>query len=140
MKKTIPSSLAAGALLLAAVAGCSNNPIPPPDPKGKDIVVGAVVAAATSAEKEPGIRTYKVVHVDDYPEPVGYNYHLIAYDPKAPSFEQAREIRQRGHMKVVMPHFEVRAVDFLKRDHRVIAVEPVTAEELAPYERARKIK
>lgn len=117
-------------------AGCT-KPIPPPDPQGKDIVAGAVVAAVTKAEKEPGIRTYKVVHVDDYPQPIGFNYHLIAYDPKAPTFDDARDIRARGGMKVVMPHFEVRAVDFLPRDHRVIAVEPITAEERAPYEKAR---
>lgn len=124
---------AAGALLM----GCGNKPIPPPDPRGKDIVEGAVVAAVTTAEKEPGIRTYKVVHVDDYPEPVGYQYHLIAYDPKAATFEEAREIRGQAPMKIVMPHLEVRAVDFLKRDHRVIAKEPVTAEERAPYEKSR---
>jgi hypothetical protein len=127
-------------LALAAVsalgAGC-NDKIPPPDPKGKDIVAGAVVAAATSAEPTPGIRVYKVIHVDDYPEPVGFNYHLVAYDPKASTFEEARDLRFRGGMKVVLPHFEVRAVDFLARDHRVIGNEPVTNEERAAYENAR---
>jgi len=120
----------------ALAAGC-NDKIPAPDPKGKDIVAGAVVAAVTSAEPTPGIRVYKVVHVDDYPEPVGYNYHLIAYDPKASTFEEARDIRFRGKMKVVLPHFEVRAADFLPRDHRVIGVEPVTPEERAAYEKSR---
>ena len=126
------------ALTAASTLGTAcNKPIPPPDPKGKDIVAGAVVAAVTTAEKEPGIRTYKVVHVDDYPEPVGYNYHLIAYDPKAKTFEEARELRERGVMTVVLPHFEVRAMDFLPRDHRVIAIEPVSDQERAPYEKAR---
>ncbi|MFT3766229.1 MAG: hypothetical protein QM820_12055 [Minicystis sp.] len=122
---------------MTALSAACNKPIPAPDPKGKDIVEGAVVAAVTTAEKEPGIRTYKVVHVDDYPEPVGHNYHLIAYEPKTQTFEDARDLRGRGVMKVVMPHFEVRAVDFLARDHRVIAVETVSEEERAPYEKAR---
>jgi hypothetical protein len=126
------TTLALGLLLAAC-----NKPLPPPDPNGKDIVEGAVVAAVTTAEKEPGVRTYKVVHVDDYPEPIGHNYHLIAYDPKASSFEEARDIRARGSMKVVMGHVEVRAFDFLKRDHRVIAKEAVTNEERAPYEKSR---
>ncbi|APR74949.1 Hypothetical protein A7982_00295 [Minicystis rosea] len=126
-------ALAVTSVLLPAC----NKPIPPPDPKGKDIVAGAVVAAVTTAEKEPGIRTYKVIHVDDYPEPVGHNYHLIAYDPKAKTFEEARELRWRGVMTVVLPHFEVRAVDFLPRDHRVLGVEPLSDQERSAYEKAR---
>jgi hypothetical protein len=132
-RRNFLTTLALGFVL----AACSKKPIPPPDPNGKDIVAGAVVAAVTMAEKEPGVRTYKVVHVDDYPEPIGYNYHLIAYDPKAATFEEARDVRARGPMKVVLAHLEVRAVDFLKRDHRVIANEPVTAEERAAYEKSR---
>jgi hypothetical protein len=132
MARTIPLLL----VLALAATGC-DKPIPAPDPDGKDIVAGAVVAAFTLSEKEPGVRTYKVVHVDDYPQPVGYNYHLIAYDPKAPTFEDARDLRGRGVLKVLMPHLEVRAADFLPRNHRVIGVEPVTPEERAPYERAR---
>jgi hypothetical protein len=134
---TLRTAWAAIAIATALSAGCKGDTIPPPDPKGKDIVAGAVVAAATSAEPTPGLRIYKVLHVDDYPEPIGYNYHLAAYDPKAKTFEEAREIRRRGKMKVVLGHLEVRAVDFLKRDHRVIAKEPLTEAELAPYEKAR---
>lgn len=128
------------ALLLALAVGCKAEPIPASDPKGKDLVAGAVVAAATSAEATPGIRTYKILHVDDYPDPIGFNLHLAAYDPKAPTFEDARETRRRGGMKTVNPHFEVRLVDFLGRDHRVLAVEPLTEAELAPYVKARDHK
>lgn len=130
-------TLVALAALAILGSSCKDDPIPPADPKGKDIVAGAVVAAATTSERTPGLRIYKVVHVDDYPEPIGYNYHLIAYDPKAPTFEQARELRRRGGMTVVNSHVEVRAVDFLPRDHRVIAKETVSAEERAAYEKAR---
>lgn len=134
---TLRTAWAVLAIAGATVTGCKGDAIPAPDPKGKDIVAGAVIAAVTSAEPTPGIRTYKVLHVDDYPEPIGYNYHLAAYDPKAATFEQAREIRRRGKMTVVLGHLEVRAVDFLKRDHRVIAKEALTEAELAPYEKAR---
>lgn len=121
----------------ALTSGC-DNPIPPPDPQGKDMVVGAVVAAVTQGESTPGIRTYKVLHVDDYPEPIGWELHLAAYDPKASTFEEARATRRRGGMKVVLPHFEVHASDFLKRDHRVIAIEPLTDAELAAYNASRR--
>src|SRR6185312_3811304 len=78
------TTLAALLLGLVAAVGCKAEPLPAPDPRGKDLVAGAVVAAATSAETTPGIRTYKILHVDDYPDPIGYNLHLAAYDPKAP--------------------------------------------------------
>ena len=45
------------------------------DPAGKDIVEGAVIAAQ---EAVGGVRLYKVTHVDDYPDPIGYEYHMIA--------------------------------------------------------------
>ncbi len=96
-----------------------------------------MVAAVTSGETTPGIRTYKILHVDDYPQPIGYNIHFAAYDPKADTYEDAAERWKRGGMKVVSAHFEVRMVDFLTRDHRVLVKEPLTAEELAPYLRAR---
>src|SRR5689334_16689208 len=91
----------------AALGACRGEPLPPPDPKGKDLVEGAVVAAVTTAEKTPGIRTYKILHVDDYPDPVGYNLHLAAYDPKAATFEEAAAQRKRGGMTMVMKHLEV---------------------------------
>jgi hypothetical protein len=132
------------ALLLATTSalamGCKSEPIPAADPKGKDLVAGAVVAATTSAETTPGIRVYKILHVDDYPDPIGFNLHLAAYDPKAPTFEDAREVRRRGGMKMVNAHFEVRLADFLPRDHRVVAIEPLTEAELAPYIKARDHK
>ena len=135
---TLRTTWAALAIAGLFAIGCKGDAIPAPDAKGKDIVAGAIVAAVTSSEPTPGIRTYKVLHVDDYPEPVGFNYHLAAYDPKAPTFEEAREVRRRGGMKVVLAHFEVRAVDFLRRDHRVIGSEPVTDAERAAYEKSKR--
>ena len=79
------------ALAALAVAACNSAPPVPTssDPDGKDLVEGAVVAATESAG---GVRLYKIVHVDDLPEPLGYEYHLIAYDPKAGSFEEAARL------------------------------------------------
>jgi hypothetical protein len=128
------------ALALALSACGKAEPLAAPDPTGHDLVEGAVVAAATSAESTPGMRTYKIVHVDDYPNPVGWELHMIVYDPKAPTFEEAARIRKdKGSkgMTVVSPHIEVRLSDFMPRDHRVIAKEPVSDEEKAAYLAAR---
>lgn len=130
------------ALLLATTAAlpaCSRDvPVPSAsDPQGKDLVEGAVVAAA---ESTGGIRLYKIVHVDDYPEPAGPEYHMIAYDPKTQTFQEAANLwkHRRGDVKVALDHIFVRMVGFLPRDHRVLFVEPVTDEEKAPYLKARR--
>ena len=142
--KTSSLALAAAALLGASLAACgksdpaSNVNVPPvpasSDPEGKDLVEGAIVAAE---EKAGGLRLYKIVHVDDYPDPIGWEYHLIAYDPKAVTFEEAARIWANHQTKVAMAHLEVRQVHFLPRNHRVLAVEPVTDAERAAYLKAR---
>jgi hypothetical protein len=135
-----PTRLVLALAAATALGACRGEPLPAPDPRGKDLVEGAVVAAVTTGEKTAGVRTYKVLHVDDYPEPIGYNLHLVAYDPKAPTFDEAAAQRKRGGMTVVMKHFEVRLIDFIGRDHRVIARELLTDEELKPYADARDHK
>jgi hypothetical protein len=138
--RTTVATLAALALSTSLGLGCKDKPLPAPDPDGKDLIAGAVVAAVTKAEATPGIRTYKILHVDDYPKPLGYSLHLAAYDPKADTFEAAVERRRLGGMTVVNGHFEVRMADWLKRDYRIIAQEPLTEAELAPYIKARDHK
>ncbi len=120
------------ALAALAVAACNSAPPVPTssDPDGKDLVEGAVVAATESAG---GVRLYKIVHVDDLPEPLGYEYHLIAYDPKAGSFEEAARLWASPSRTIAIPHIEVRKMHFMPRDHRVLKVEPVSDAELAPY-------
>jgi hypothetical protein len=108
-----------------ALGACKEKPLPPPDPQGKDLVPGAIVAAVTTGEPTPGIRTYKIIHAIDLPPPMGQRLDLTAYDPKAPSFEDAARAWKAGGMQVVMEHVEVQTPVFLKRDHRVLAVEPV---------------
>jgi len=124
----------------AATSACgkggagSDQAIPPipasSDPAGKDIVEGAVIAAR---EKAGGIRLYKVTHVDDYPPPMGYEYHLIAYGPLSDSFENAAAMWRKREAKKVFDHLDVREVHFLPRDHRILFVEPLTDEERATY-------
>lgn len=134
-------SMMLAASLLAAGCGKGEDPavhVPATsDPAGKDLVAGAVVAAV---ESTGGVRLLKIIHVDDYPEPIGYELHFIGYDPKGKTFEEAAKIWQRRNLSVVNNHFEVRLFEFMKRDHRVIAVEPVTDAEREPYLKAKNIQ
>ncbi|MDI3287888.1 hypothetical protein [Polyangium sp. 15x6] len=126
-------------MALGSVAACNRDVSVPAssDPNGKDLVEGAVVAAA---ESSGGIRLYKIVHVDDYPEPAGPEYHMIAYNPKVPTFQDAANLwkHKRSEVTVALDHIFVRLVSFGKRDHRVLFVEPVTDEEKAPYLKAKR--
>lgn len=127
-------AVCAGTLLFAPACDRGAPPVPAAsDPTGKDLVVGAVVAAA---ERSGGIRLYKIIEVEDLPPPFGRELHMIAYDPKVATFEEAAALRRKGGMKVAMDHMTVRVVNFLPRDHRVIANEPVSDEERAPYLRS----
>jgi len=132
------ATLIALCLALAGAPACHRDaPVPAAsDPDGKDLVKGAVVAAA---ESSGGIRLYKIVHVDDYPEPAGPEYHMIAYDPKVVTFQDAANLwkYKRGDVKVAMDHIFVRLVHFGKRDHRVLIVEDVSDEEAKPYLKTR---
>jgi hypothetical protein len=104
------------------------------DPAGKDLVEGAVVAAR---EGTGGIRLYKITHVDEMPEPLGHEYHMIAYDPKSDSFEQAAKTWKKHETKVIFEHLVVRDIHFIPRDHRVVFVEPLTDAERDTYIRSR---
>src|SRR5262245_58023062 len=135
-------TLSPALLLVPVLSGCgrsstSDAPAIPAssDPEGKDLVEGAVVAAQ---EKSGGYRLYKIVHVDDYPDPIGYAYHFIAYAPKGTSLADAAKLWKQGAVHVELDHIEVRQVDFMPRDHRVIAVEKVTEAEIAPYNKVRR--
>jgi hypothetical protein len=125
--------------LSGAAVGCHRDaPVPTSsDPEGKDLVEGAVVAAV---ESSGGVRLYKIVHADDYPNPAGPEYHMIAYDPKAATFQDAANLWKfrRKDTKIALDHILVRMVNFIKRDHRVLNVEPVTDEEKQPYLKSRR--
>lgn len=133
----LAAALIAGGLLLGPA--CEEPPPPVPassDPEGKDLVKGAVVAAA---ESSGGIRLYKIVHVDDFPPPIGTELHMIAYDPKVSSFQDAALLWKRKQgIQVALEHVHVQLQPFLQRDHRALFVEPVTEEELAPYKKSKR--
>ncbi|WP_437488334.1 hypothetical protein WME75_08540 [Sorangium sp. So ce1014] len=131
----LAAAVCAGTLTLAPA--CNRAPPVPEtsDPTGKDLVVGAVVAAT---EKAGGIRIYKIVEVEDLPPPFGRDLHMIAYDPKVQTFQEAAELRRKGELTVAMDHLMVRLVNFMPRDHRVISNEPVSDDERAPYLRSVK--
>jgi hypothetical protein len=132
----LAAALVFGALLLAPACDKGAPPVPASsDPTGKDLVVGAIVGAV---EKGGGIRLYKIVHVDELPDPFGPDLHMIAYKPKAQTFEEAAELRRKGGLQIEMAHLMVRLVNFMPRDHRVLAVEPVTDAERAPYLKSRE--
>ncbi|HRI69910.1 MAG TPA: hypothetical protein PK156_37030 [Polyangium sp.] len=125
--------------LASAAVGCNRDaPVPASsDPEGKDLVEGAIVAAV---ESSGGVRLYKIIHADDYPDPAGPEYHMIAYKPKAITFQDAANLWafRRKEVSIELNHILVRLVNFGKRDHRVLAVEPVTEEEKAPYLKNRR--
>jgi hypothetical protein len=91
-------------------------------------------------EPSGAVRLYKVTHVDDYPLPVDYLFHLIVYEPTAPSFEAARALWARGDAKVLKPNIQVRRPDWAKRSYRVVKVESLTTAERDTYESAQRAK
>lgn len=108
------------------------------DANGADLVEGAVIAAVETNGVGAGTtRLLKIVHVDDFPLPLDYEFHMIAYEPKGNTWEECARLWRDKKVKIIQDHFIVRKVDFMTRDYRVIAVEPVTPEEKAPYDKAR---
>lgn len=129
-------ALVALTALASGLSACKEPPLPMPAPDGKDIVAGAVLAAT---ESSGGIRLYKVVHVDDFPQPIGFEYHLIAFEPKAADWESVRPLwrQKKQKLTVFKDHVLVRKLNWLKRDYRVVTVEPVTPDDKVGYERDR---
>ena len=127
LRTTPAAHVALAALAALALGACKDRPLPAPDPRGDNLVPGAIVAAVTTSEPTPGVRTYRVVRVMELPPPMGRRLDLTAYDPKAPTFEDAARAWKAGGMQVVMQHVEVQLPIFLTRDHRVLTVEPAAA-------------
>lgn len=96
------------------------------DPEGRDLVEGAVIAAE---EKDGGVRLYKLTKINWFPDPVGEELVMIAYQPKAATFEEAAKLWGRGRLTVVLPKVRVAKHMFLRRDHRVLSRESVTERE-----------
>ncbi|MBK8252178.1 MAG: hypothetical protein IPK82_05860 [Polyangiaceae bacterium] len=130
-------------LALTFALGCSSGdassglpPIPSShDPKGADLEAGVVIAAT---EASGGVRLNKILHVDDFPPPLDYEFHMMAFDPKANSWEEAANMWKNKQVNVIIKHFTVRRSDFLTRDYRVLFKEPLTAEEKQIYEASKR--
>lgn len=127
-------------VLTALVTSCGDGssdipPIPTSHhPKGEDLTVGTVLAAT---ETSGGVRLNKIIFVDDYPPPLDYEFHMIAYDPKGQTWEEVARLWKEKKVNVIVQHFTVRRIDFLTRDYRVLFKEPVTPEEKAVYEASK---
>jgi hypothetical protein len=137
-KSLLPAVIALAALASACGKGGGDAPPVPAssDPQGNDLVAGAVIAAA---EPSGGYRLNKLISVEAYPPPLSPELHLIAYNPKGATYEEAARIwRKKESLTIALDHVEVRKIDFMTRDHRVLLVEPVTEEERAPYLRAMR--
>jgi hypothetical protein len=123
-----------GALGLVALmgGGCDRKssstspPVASSDPQGKDLVPGAIVAAT---EKSGGIRLYKVVESNWFPDPMGEELVMIAYDEKAETFDQARVLWTERDLTVVVPIVRVAKHAFVAREHRLIGTEAVTEQD-----------
>ena len=117
------------ALALTGCNGCGHKasdapPVPASaDPEGKDLVPGAIVAAV---EKSGGIRIYKMVERNWFPDPIGEELVMIAYEQKADTFEHARDLWLKHNLTVALPKVRVPRQMFMPRDHRIVASEPVS--------------
>ncbi len=118
-------------LMGAIVMGCKSDgknsgpPIPASsDPKGKDLVEGAIVLAT---EKSGGVRIYKVKKLKYFPDPMGSELIMLAYNEKGNDFRHASDIWRKGKLTVAVARVAVPRHRFVsRRDYRVIAREPVT--------------
>jgi hypothetical protein len=109
------------------VGGCKSDPGPPvpasADPEGKDLVVGAVVAAF---EKDGGVRLYKVKEINYFPPPLSDELVMLAFNEKGGDFPHAAKLFEQRNLTVAVPNVRVYRHLFRERDYRVLAVEPVS--------------
>ncbi len=124
---------AVGALAVAGaltLGGCKSDgkgsgpPVPASsDPEGKDIVVGAIVAASEDAG---GVRLYKVKEVLYFPPPMTDELVMISFQEKGNDFQHASDLWRRRKLTVSIPSVRVQRHMFITRDYRVLTHEPVT--------------
>lgn len=121
-------------LLVSSVVGCRTDgqgtgpPVPASsDPEGKDIVVGAIVAAH---EKTGGIRLYKVKEVKYFPPPMSDELVMLAFNEKANDFKHASDLWRRRKFTIAVANARVQRHMFIQRDYRVLTTEPVTETDM----------
>lgn len=129
-------ALAAFASCVGACESCNSAAAPAPTPlgsvgaRGEALTVGTVVAAT---EKTGGVRLYKIKEVLFFPPPMSDELVMLAYDPKAESFDEAARMWREGRagLTVALPTVRVARHLFIVRDQRIVGVEDVTAAELS---------
>jgi hypothetical protein len=92
------------------------------DADGKDLVVGAVVAAF---ESTGGVRLLKVIDVKFFPPPMSDALIMNAYDKKGNDFAEAFRLWRKGGLKLE-GKVDVQRHMFRKRNYRILRIEPVT--------------
>lgn len=127
----------AGSILCATVLGASGcrtdgagsgPPIPASsDPKGDDLVPGAIIVAVDESRKL--VRIYKLVSVEYFPPPVGDELMLIAYNEMGKDFRHASDLWRQRKLTVALSKIRVQRQMFAGRNYRVIEQEPVTEQD-----------
>ena len=125
------SRLVALAIALMMGIGCrtdgkgSGPPVPSSsDPAGKDLVEGAIVLAT---EKSGGVRIYKIKKLKFFPDPIGWQLVMLAYNEKGNDLAHAADVWRKGKLTVAVARVAVARHRFVSnRKYRVIAREPVT--------------
>ena len=106
----------------------SGPPVPASsDPEGTDLVVGAVVAAFEKPSNS--VRLYKIEERNYFPPPLGDELVMIAFQETGNDFQHASDLWRKGDLSVAVTPVRVQVPMFLKRDYRVLEVQPVTDAE-----------
>jgi len=127
--------------LMPALAGCGNSsPATPCHPASSD-PQGKTWSRAQSSPRRRGAaanRLYKIVHVDDYPDPIGYEYHFIVYSRRPTSLVEAAKFWRQGTVHVELDHIEVRQLEFMRATTASSRSRRSPRPRWAPYNKARR--
>ncbi len=97
------------------------------DPNGKDLVEGAIVVAT---EKSGGVRIYKIRKIRYFPDPIGEELVMVAYNEKGNDFHHAAALYHQGGLTIALTRVAVPRHRFARnRDYRILGKEPVTEAE-----------
>ncbi len=100
------------------------------DPVGKDLLLGAIVAAWET--KANHVRLYKVVKIKYFPPPMGDEIEFVAYHETGKDFRHAADLYRKGGLSIALAPVRVPRSEFVRnRNYRVIANEPVTPADLS---------
>ncbi len=100
------------------------------DPKGKDLILGAIVAAWET--KANHVRLYKIVKIKYFPPPMGDELEFVAYNETGKDFQHAADLYRKGGLTVALAPVRVPRTEFVRnRKYRVLTTEPVTAADLS---------